>query len=162
MDVLAAFVASALHTHFSAGEIQVLVRELGVRPEEIALRPNTISEFAQAVAQWFADRGRIDELLRAVVDGRENIARRWAKEVLHRGFTRSQRDDLLRELRVSPGDVILNPPSDESHAWEIVEYFIRRSSLWQLVRGIVLKAGASQQPQRSFIDLPQLAAGPRG
>ncbi|MDP3771267.1 MAG: hypothetical protein Q8R16_03130 [bacterium] len=158
MDALTAFVASALRTHFSAGEIQVLVRELGVRPEDITLRANTISEFAQAVAQWFADRGRSDDLLRAVVDGRISIARKWAKEVLYRRFNRSQRDDFLRSLEVSPGDVKLDPSSDESHAWEIVDYFERRSSLWRLVRGIVLRAAASQQPERAFIDTPQLGA----
>lgn len=161
MDALTAFVASALRTHFSAAEIQTLVRELGVRPEDIALHPSTIIELAQNVAGWFAQRGRIDDLLRAVVNERNRAARRWAKEVLHQNFQRAQRDDLLRDLGVSPGDVILNPPSDESHAWEIVEYFERRSSLWRLVRGIVLWSTASDQP-RPAIAIPQLSASSRG
>ncbi|MDO8621970.1 MAG: hypothetical protein Q7R80_01955, partial [bacterium] len=106
--------------------------------------------------------GRSDDLLRAVVDGRISIARKWAKEMLHRRFNLSQRDNLLRSLGVSPGDVILSPANDEAHAWEIVEHFERRSSLWRLIRGIVLRAAASQQPERAFIDTPQLGAGPQG
>lgn len=159
-DVLAVFVANVLRVHFTSAEIEGLIWQLGGRPGDILLHPRTIGEFAQAAAKWFAQRGRIDDLLRVVVNERNHPARKWAKEMLHRRFQKSQRDDLLRALRVSPGDVILDPPSDEHHAWEIVEYFDRRSELWQLVRGIVLRMVAPQQPpDRPFVDLPQLTAG---
>ena len=162
MDALTTFVAAVLRAHFSAAEIESLIRRLGERPDEIVLRASTLTELVERVAQWFAQRGRIDELLRAVVDERISIARKWAKEMLHRRFGLEQRDDLLRDLGVSPGDVILNPSSDESHAWEIVDYFERRSSLWALIRGIVLRTSPTQATERPFSDLPQLTAGLRG
>lgn len=66
-------IAESLSARFSMSELRVLLRKLGVEPDEVSANPETRDSFAWSIVGYFERRSSLDDLARAVERERPGV-----------------------------------------------------------------------------------------
>lgn len=133
------FLTLTLAARFDQHDRQALARHLEVNPGDIVLRASTHEAEAAEYAKYFCLRNRANDLATAIIRERLSSARNALTKALAQRMSKEERDEFVREMGVSPGDVCLSPRTAGEHAGEIVAYFERRGPTGFGLTRLILK-----------------------